>query len=267
MGQVSMEVALPVIAACGIRPSVLPTAMLSTHTGGFGDNTFLDLSDQIPKVLNHWQKINAEFDAVYLGYLGQNAISVWQNELDDFYEKDTAIILDPAMADHGRLYRGFDQGYVEKMKKLAQKATILTPNLTEAMLLLELPLENIDKVEEKEARVITQSLQVKFDLDGVVLTGVSLADNKLSTYGINHDDVLPWQINQEKLPGHYFGTGDLFASALVAGLLHDKSLKQSSKIAGEFVADAISKTEPNQDFRLGPNYAAALPKLMLQLSA
>ncbi|MST87794.1 PfkB family carbohydrate kinase [Lactobacillus porci] len=261
VGQVSMAVALPVLGAAGLRTAALPTALLSTHTGGFGANTYRDLSPEIPGIMDHWASQDISFDAVYLGYLGQEALDVWLTELPKLAGR--LILLDPAMADHGKLYRGFDAGYVARMGELAQHAALLTPNLTEALLLLGQPVEKHERIDRKEAFEIVSLLQAKFDLDQVVLTGVPVGTAEIGIFGFSRGDGF-WDSVQARVPGSYFGTGDLFASALMAGLMHGFHLQQAAETAGAFVAKSIAKTAPDQDPRFGPNYAAALPWLLGQ---
>ena len=263
VGQVSLAVALPVLGASGLQTAALPTAILSTHTGGFGENTFLDLSASLPSIWAHWDKEKISFDAIYLGYLGQAASRVWEKGLEEYSRQGKLILLDPAMADHGRLYRGFDDSYVVQMQRLAWQATILTPNLTEALLLLNEPVD-FTEVDSHRACVITQRLAQKFALSQVVLTGVPLADNRIGVYGLSRGGRV-WERTQDRIPHSYFGTGDLFASSLLAGLLHGLDLEQAAGVAGDFVAKAILATDLDQDQRFGPNYAAALPWLLQQL--
>lgn len=124
VGQVSSEVALPILAACGYQTNLLPTALLSTHTGGFGNNTYLDLSEEMKKITHHWHEAGINFSAVYLGYLGGQAIDFWLNELEIMDPK--LVLIDPVMGDHGKLYKGMNENYVRKMRQLVTKATILT---------------------------------------------------------------------------------------------------------------------------------------------
>ncbi|WP_201346751.1 PfkB family carbohydrate kinase, partial [Lactobacillus nasalidis] len=232
VGQVSMSVALPVLGASGLQTAALPTAILSTHTGGFGENTFLDLSASLPEIWEHWHEQQIDFDAIYLGYLGRAASRVWEKGLEECSRQGKLILLDPAMADHGRLYRGFDEDYVRQMQRLARQATILTPNLTEALLLLNEPAD-FDEIDSHRASVITQRLSQKFALAQVVLTGVPLADNKIGVYGLSRCGQV-WERVQDRIPRHYFGTGDLFASSLLAGLLHGADLESAAAAAGQF---------------------------------
>lgn len=256
LGQVSLSVALPILGACGYQPNVLPTAILSTHTGGFDNNTFLALNNEMSRIVAHWQDEKISFTNLYLGYLGKGAIDFWIEHLSDF-RNSSVILLDPAMADSGKLYNGLDIEYVVKMCELAKRATILTPNLTEACLLLNKEYRNFSINEIKEIAV---ELKEKFKLDGLVITGIFL-ENKVKMVGLVNDSKI-FVIENEKIARSFFGTGDMFASSLLAGILAGYSLKESVQIAGDFVKLAIKKTDLRQDKRLGPNYAGALSWLM-----
>ena len=254
MGQVSLSVALPILGACGLKPTVLPTAILSTHTGGFGNNTYLDLSHEMTQITKHWQELDISFKAAYLGYLGENALDFCLLYKELLSQK--IILIDPAMADHGKMYRGLSQQYIEKMRQLVTKATILTPNMTEAAFLLG------KKAEENSIQTATslaQELSTKFDIPNVIITGIDLSDEKIGEVGITEGK--EWSLTQRRLLGSFFGTGDIFASVFLAAFIHQYSLKESCSIAADFVERAILNT-PKQDPRLGPNYAAGLSWLL-----
>lgn len=255
LGQVSLSVALPILGACGYQPDVLPTAILSTHTGGFGDNTFLSLNSEMNKIIAHWQEQNIYFENLYLGYLGKGAIDFWLQHISTF--KNSRVLFDPAMADEGKLYRGLDADYVTKMRILANFATILTPNLTEACLLLNKKYRNfsINEIEE-----LALELKKKFDLNEVLITGIPMQD-KIKIVGVSSNDKT-FVIETAKVERSFFGTGDMFASSLLAAILAGYSLKESSQVAATFVKMAIKATDLTQDKRLGPNYAGALSWLM-----
>lgn len=255
LGQVSLSVALPILGACGYKPDVLPTAILSTHTGGFGDNTFLSLNSEMNKIIAHWQEQNIYFENLYLGYLGKDAIDFWLQHISTF--KNSRVLFDPAMADEGKLYRGLDADYVTKMRILTNFATILTPNLTEACLLLNKKYRNfsINEIEE-----LALELKKKFNLNEVLITGISMQD-KIKIVGVSSNNKT-FVIETAKVERSFFGTGDMFASSLLAAILADYSLKESSQVAATFVKMAIKATDLTQDKRLGPNYAGALSWLM-----
>ncbi|ARW75227.1 pyridoxal kinase [Lactobacillus johnsonii] len=255
LGQVSLSVALPILGACGYQPDILPTAILSTHTGGFGDNTFLNLDSEMSKIVTHWQEQNIYFENLYLGYLGKGAIDFWLQHISDF--KDSKVLFDPAMADSGKLYRGLDADYVTKMRMLANFATILTPNLTEVCLLLDKKYRNFSINEIKE---LSLELKKKFNLNEALITGISMQD-KIKIVGVSSSDKT-FVIENDRVERSFFGTGDMFASSLLAAILAGYSLKDSSQIAATFVKMAIKATDLTQDKRLGPNYAGALSWLM-----
>lgn len=258
-GQVSLAIALPILGACGLKPTVLPTAILSTHTGGFGDNTYLDLSDEMKLIFQHWHQVNLEFNALYLGYQGKKALEFWLNNFEQIKLKNNLVLIDPAMADHGKMYRGLDQDYVRQMRQLIHRATIITPNLTEAAFLL-------GKEKQENTLAVAQSLarelQEHFSVPNVIITGISLTNEKIAEVGVTQAE--SWSLIQSKQAGSFFGTGDIFASAFLASVMRHNSLKDSCSIAADFVAQAIINT-PKQDPRLGPNYAAGLPNLVKQL--
>lgn len=255
LGQVSLSVALPILGACVYRPDILLTAILSTHTGGFGDNTFLNLDSEMSKIVTHWQEQNIYFENLYLGYLGKGAIDFWLQHISDF--KDSKVLFDPAMADSGKLYRGLDADYVTKMRMLANFATILTPNLTEVCLLLDKKYRNFSINEIKE---LSLELKKKFNLNEALITGISMQD-KIKIVGVSSSDKT-FVIENDRVERSFFGTGDMFASSLLAAILAGYSLKDSSQIAATFVKMAIKATDLTQDKRLGPNYAGALSWLM-----
>ena len=172
VGQCSLTVALPVLSACGVEAAVLPSAVLSTHTGGgFAGYTFRDLTADMPAIAQHWQKEGFRFDAVYTGYLGSGEqITHVRHIMDTLLVPGGARIVDPAMADNGKLYAGFDAAFVEKMKTLAFSADILLPNITEAALLTGM--EYRKEYDEAYIEELTAALHEK-GVGTVVLTGVS----------------------------------------------------------------------------------------------
>ncbi|MBS5223408.1 MAG: bifunctional hydroxymethylpyrimidine kinase/phosphomethylpyrimidine kinase [Lactobacillus gasseri] len=255
LGQVSLSVALPILGACSYQPDVLPTAILSTHTGGFVDNTFLNLNSEMSKIIAHWRDQKIDFKNLYLGYLGKEAIDFWLSHISDF--KDSNVLLDPAMADSGKLYHGLDTDYVTKMRILAKSATILTPNLTEACLLLG---KNYRDFSINEIKKLALELKERFKLKEVVITGI-LMKEKIKMVGVSANEQV-FVIENEKVGRSFFGTGDMFASSLLVAILAGYSLKEGVKIAATFIKMAIEVTDLTQDKRLGPNYAGALPWLM-----
>ena len=137
LGKCSLTVALPIISAMGVETCVVPTAVLSTHTGGFSGFTFHDLTQEVAPIADHWAKEGISFDAIYTGYLGSfEQIHLVSQFFDRFGGQDTLIYVDPAMADNGVLYTGFTPEFAKEMGKLCGKADVIVPNLTEASFML-----------------------------------------------------------------------------------------------------------------------------------
>ena len=140
VGRCSLTVALPVISAAGVEVSVIPTAVLSTHTGGFYGYTYRDLSDDILPIAGHWQSLGLQFDAFYTGFLGSyRQLDIIAELFERFKRTDNLMVVDPVMADHGQLYKVYDSSFPIGMRKLCKKADILVPNITEACLLTDTP--------------------------------------------------------------------------------------------------------------------------------
>lgn len=261
VGQVSLGVALPIIAAMGFNPYVLPTAVLSTHTGGLGQNTYTDLSATIAATLAHWQSLALTPTGLLLGYLGQAAAPVWHQALPQWQNIPLRVV-DPVMADGGKLYHGFDESYVTLMRQLVAQATVITPNVTEAYLLLGE--KQPPTLTEAAAQQLAQRLAQRFGVT-VVVTGIPLTADTLGVAGAaSHES--SWLLTTPMRPGHFFGTGDLFASVLTGALLYNRPLKQAAQLATHFLDQAISHTlDAGFDPRFGLAYANALPQLLIQL--
>lgn len=267
-GQVSLTTALPILGATGCHPAVLPSALLSTHTGGFGNNTYLDLSCEISKILKHWEAVPLTFSYILLGYLGKNVPQIIAKHLPKIIADKAVILLDPAMADNGRLYQGFDSAYVAQIKNLAKQAKIITPNLTEAELLLGLPLTKASLVKSSYVQKILTNLSQLYPKSAILITGVRLNHDRIAVFGRKNFSREIWKISLPQEPVNYFGTGDLFASTLLACLIKNKSLQDAVKITMNFIAANIAasfKKIPT-DPRIGLDYSPCLPVLLKQLN-
>ena len=263
VGRCSLTVALPIISAMGIECSVLPTAVLSTHTGGFDGYTCLTLDDEFEKIKNHWKSFDRKYDFIYSGFLcSVEQIELISRVIDAFSTEDNIVLVDPAMADNGRLYSLFDMDYVEKMKDLCKKADVIVPNITEACLLTGM--NYIEGVQTKE--YITELVYhlSKFGVDNIVLTGVSFDDDTIgvATYNVSHDEFRYYV--REKISGYYHGTGDIFASVLIGALAKDMDLLDSAKLAVDFTVESILETRKmeNYDEKYGVCFEKVLPSLM-----
>ncbi len=254
LGQCSLTVALPIISACGTEACVIPSAVLSTHTGGFSGFTFHDLTEDIPKIFDHWKKENFAFDAVYTGYLGSKVQVGYVCDILDTY-KDSVSIIDPAMADRGRLYAGFDKEHVEAMKSLVPRAEYLLPNITEACFLTdEEYTENPDR--EFIERVLKKLCGM--GAKNVILTGESFEAEKTGFVLYNGKELCSYA--HEKIEGVRHGTGDVYASSFVGALMKGKSAYESAKIAADFVVECIKNTRVDHTY--GVQFESVLYKLM-----
>ena len=264
-GKCSLTVALPILSAAGIEATVLPTAVLSTHTGGFTGYTFRDLTEDIRPIEKHWKSIPIAFDAVYSGYLG----SFEQLELvEEFYREfkgpDTLILTDPVMADNGKLYASFAPEFPAGMAKLCGKADLIMPNITEATLMLgeEYPGDEYDR------DYIEKLLKKLAELgpSQVVLTGVSFEEGKLGSASYDRRSGEFGFAFAEKIEGYYHGTGDVYGSALTAAILRGKPLAEAIGVAVDFTVEAIRRTkEAGTDIRFGVDFEESLPNFMKNL--
>jgi pyridoxine kinase len=265
VGRCSLTVALPIISAAGFDTSVLPTAVLSTHTGGFENFTYRDLTSDIKPIADHWQSLKLEFDALYSGFLGSfEQIDLVADLFDSFQKDDTLILVDPVMADHGQLYSVYSPEMAKGMTRLCARADIIVPNLTEAAFLLDEPY-----VGEQYDQNYVEDLLVRLSQLGsrkVVVTGISFDDSHLGAATYDADsNTFDYAFN-EKIADFFHGTGDIFGSTLLAGLLNDFDLNEATQIAVDYTRECILKTiELNQEKRYGVCFERAIPYLIKRL--
>ena len=262
VGKCSLTVALPILSAAGIETSILPTAILSTHTGGFVDFTFRDLTEDVTPITEHWKTLGLRVDAIYTGYLGsEQQQKLIAGIFDDFRQPGTVILVDPAMADQGEFYAAFDQHFALGMRDLCAKADIICPNLTEACFMLERPYCG----EDYDQAYIEDMLKALAALGPaqVVLTGISFEEGRLGAAAYDRElDSFEYYFT-EKVEGYYHGTGDIYSSALLAGILNKKSLADAIRIACEFTVAAIRRTHAAAtDPKYGVDFEHELPTLI-----
>lgn len=233
-GQCSVTVALPVLSACGVETCVLPTAVLSTHTGGFGKPHIRDLTEDMPRIAAHWKQAGIRFDVISCGYLGSAAqMDCVEAVFEELSAPGGVTILDPAMADHGKLYAGFDADFVAAMKKFCGKADYLLPNLTEACLLTD------TEYRTEYDRNWVDHLLEKLSCLGcrnIVLTGVSFAEQ---TTGVMVNSTY---ISHERLAQSCHGTGDIFAAAFAGALARGKTAERAAEIAANYTLSCMKLT-------------------------
>lgn len=261
-GQCSLTVALPILSACGVETVIIPSAVLSTHTGGFTDFTFRDLSDDIPKIQAHWIKEGIDFDAIYTGYLGsQKQIDMVKDVFNTLSRPHCFKIVDPAMADNGKLYYGFDQAYADGMATLCKEADIVLPNITEACFMTGI--EYKEKYDEAYIKLLLDAME-KAGMKDIILTGVSYDDDTTGVIVKTAKGVEYY--THKKIPGGVHGTGDIFASAFSGALIRGNSHFESAKIAANYTLRCIENSIGDENHKYGAKFETAIPYLLEQLN-
>lgn len=263
-GKCSITVALPVISAMGVETTILPTAVLSTHTM-FKDFTCKDLTDQLVPITDHWKKEGIHFDAIYTGYLGsQEEIEICKKIFAEFKDDDTLIFIDPVMADHGKLYPAFDEAYAKQNATLCGEADIIVPNLTEACFMTDTEYkESYDEAYVKELLNKLAALGSRV----VVLTGIALSDGKNGVYGLDTRSGEYFFYQNDHVDAAYHGTGDVFSSVSVGGIVRGLALKDAFALAADYTAETIRETLKNPDKPwYGVDFEATIPQLVSGLA-
>lgn len=260
LGKCSLTIALPVISALGAETVILPTAVLSTHTM-FRNFTCKDLSDQIEPIAAHWKSEGVAFDAIYTGYLGTaEQVDQIKELFRNFRGEDTVIIVDPVMADNGKLYPAFDMDYVKKNAELCAEADIIVPNITEASLMTGMEYrEEYDESYVKELLARLNELGAGIS----VLTGVSLEKGKTGVMGYERETGEYYIYQNRRIDAAYHGTGDLFSSTCVGQILRGLNWRDAMRIAADYTAHTIEMTLQNPDKPwYGVDFEATIPELL-----
>ena len=262
VGQCSLTVALPILSACGLETCILPSAVLSTHTAGFSGFTFRDLTDDMPEIQANWKKEKIKFEAIYTGYLGSVKQVGYVKDILNTMGTETCVrIVDPAMADNGKLYSIFNDEYVEAMRGLCASADILIPNITEACFLSGM--EYRETYDEEYVLELLEKL-CQIGAKTVVLTGVGYAPNKTGVV-VYENGVLNYY-EHDKVSKGCHGTGDIYASAFTGALMNDKDIFESAKIAADYTVKCIVNTQGDTEHWYGAKFETALRDLMDMLS-
>ncbi len=273
VGKCSLTVALPIISAMGIETAIIPTAVLSTHTM-FNGFTFRDLTSDIAPICEHWKKENIQFNAIYTGYLGSfEQLELMKSLINDFGGNDTITIVDPCMADNGKLYPGFTQGFAFAMKDLCSKADIIVPNMTEASFMLGIPymangydLQYVKDLLKQLANIGAKKVVLKGIEFSEVQPEVGDVRGKIGIMAYDKEaDTFSWYFH-DKMPQSFHGTGDIFASVFTGAMVRGKSFKESYSLAANFVVESIKETLSHEDHNIyGVDFETAIPYLVKNL--
>ena len=260
VGQCSLTVALPILSAAGMETCILPSAVLSTHTAGFSGYTVRDLTADIPGIAAHWKKENIRFDALYTGYLGSTEQIAYVREIAaELLSDGGAVIVDPAMADNGVLYKGFAPDFPEKMARLCAGADYILPNVTEAALLAgEDPKTAVRTKAEVESLV---GRLHELGAKTVVLTGVSLDADSLGT-AVSDGSGIVYDFNP-RLPRSSHGTGDVFASVFAGAVMRGRTAAEAAALAADIVCAALEATDA--DHWYGVSFEKVIPDIVRAL--
>lgn len=265
VGRCSITVALPMLSAAGLETSILPTSILSTHTGGLTGYTYRDLLDDMDPIMDHWKAIGLKFDGIFTGWLGTyRHIQKMDRLLELFSEANPRVMIDPVMGDNGRLYATLDEAYVRQMRAYCQKAHLMLPNLTEVALLTDTdyPSGGYD------SKYIEDMLRRMKDMSSgaVVLTGVSLVPGRIGAAAMDNAGKIFYH-DSPFVQGCWHGAGDVFASALLAADICGQSLEDALRLAVDFTGRCIDRTQrAGTDERLGLQFEPELGYLSQMLN-
>ena len=257
IGKCSGTVALPIISAAGVETGILPTAVLSTHTM-FSKYTFCDLTGEIQKISDTLHELDIDFDAVYTGYLGSfEQLALVSAFIDRYKKADNLVLIDPVMADNGKLYPGFTPEFAVEMTKLVSKADMVIPNLTEVSFMLGIPYA--ETYDEEYVRDVLRRLTA-LGCPTAAITGISFEEGKIGVYYYDSRCDKYFYYCNEKLPVSYHGTGDIFASATLGGLMRGLTPEEALTLAVDFTLECMRLTVADPDSRFyGVNFEEALP--------
>lgn len=254
-GRCSLSVITPILSVMGLQTVAIPTAVLSTHTGGFGDVVLTDLTDYIKKALDHYQKIKLNFDCIYTGFLGsKDQISHCLDYIGAY--KNALVVVDPVMGDNGKTYRTYTKEMCDSMVSLVKAADMITPNKTEMFMLLQKPFTSAPlTIQEAKTNLLKLS---ELGPSKVIVTGLELCDMTVNNIGYDRDSNSFWRVICSYVPASYPGTGDIYASIVVSSVLKGDSLAIAMERATKFLELTIKTTysygtDPKQGVMLEKN--------------
>jgi len=241
-GRASLTTIIPILSNMKVQVCPVPTAILSTHTGGFEGYSFIDLTDYMQEHINHWKRLDLDFDCIYSGFLGSpKQIEIVADFIDFFGKKAKFTVVDPVMGDNGKLYSTMGEEMVNGMRNLIQKADIITPNFTEVMYLLGKNYKE-DITEEKVKKYLRELAQMGPKI--VIATSVpdttsSELDKKTSVVAYDRENDVFWKVSCRYIPASYPGTGDAYTSVVIGSLLQGDSLPMAIERGVQFITQCI----------------------------
>lgn len=240
-GRCSLTIVIPTLSAMGVQCCPVPTAWLSTHTGGFVHNTFLDLTGGMAPVTAHWRELGLTFDAIYTGFMGSREQMARTADLIRVFQgPGCRVVIDPVMGDHGKLYRTYTPEMCRAMAELCQLADVITPNRTEAALLLGEDYDSLRLDRESDCRRLCEALGGGRRC--VALTGVSLSPDTVGAACYDRESGRTDFVSAPRVEGAFHGTGDLFASVLTGALVRGRSLTEAAQLAADFTSQCARRT-------------------------
>lgn len=238
-GRASLTTIIPILSNMKVQVCPVPTAILSTHTGGFEGYSFIDLTEYMQEHINHWKKLDLEFDCIYSGFLGSpKQIEIVKDFIDYFGKKAKFTVVDPVMGDDGKLYKTMGEEMVNGMRSLIKKADIITPNFTEVMYLLGKDYKE-SITEEKIKKYIKELSEMGPKI--VIATSVPDTTNseKTSVVAYDRENDLFWRVSCKYIPASYPGTGDAYTSVVIGSLLQGDSLPIAMERGVQFITQCI----------------------------
>ena len=250
-GRCALTVIIPTLSAMGHQVIPLPTALLSTHTGGFEKPYFLDLTDTMDPIIDHWKELGITFDALYSGFLGNAAqADTMRRLIAKFQSEHNIVLIDPVMGDDGMLYSTYDTSLVDAVRSLCENADIITPNITEAFFLLGREYIDTLSTPRRDAEALVEDILhslTRLGVKKIALTGVHLAsdgdEENVVTAGLDLSvSDTPFYCIQPRIDKNYPGTGDLFASVLLGRLLDGEDFESACRYASSYIHYVIGES-------------------------
>ncbi len=268
LGKVALANQIPIMACAGIETSILPTVILSSHTGGFEDIYINDYTIGMKGFLKQWNKLDVQMGALLTGYLkNKQQIDILLEFMQQKLLKDASLIVDPVMADNGKFYAGFNKDYAEKMKQLCSRADYITPNITEARILTDcddIRVKSYCKGDVEKLLLKLKDLGAK----NIVITGVSLDDDNLAVAYYDSKADKAGYVFTPKLKQQFFGTGDLFTAIISACILHKIDLGAAVNFAVKWLEKCLNYTIGlDRDLKYGVEYEGFLADFIKEINA